>query len=193
MQQCSIRTPAAFFTELSQIIAKGDKKTAFVFIHGFNVAFEAAVKRTAQLNRDMKFPGVPILYSWASGAAKRLYAKDEETVALTVDRLVAFLKKLTETSGAAEIHLIAHSMGNRALINALKGLQVPSSTARKPFKQVVLTAPDVPRQDAEKFIAAANANAERVTLYASNRDRALLLSRGLHDNRPWASYTTSPM
>ena len=72
LQQCSIRTPGAFFTELTQIIAKGEKKTAFVFIHGFNVAFEAAVKRTAQLNRDMKFPGAPILYSWASGAAKRL-------------------------------------------------------------------------------------------------------------------------
>ena len=114
---------------------------------------------------------------------KDFYAKDEETVVLTVDRLVAFLKKLTETSGAAEIHLIAHSMGNRALINALKGLQVPSSTVLKPFKQVVLTAPDIPRQDAEKFIASANASAERVTLYASNRDRALLLSRGLHDNR----------
>jgi esterase/lipase superfamily enzyme len=182
LQQCSTRTPAAFFNELSRIIAKGEKKTAFVFIHGFNVAFDAAVKRTAQLNRDMKFPGAPILYSWASGAAKSLYAKDEETVALTVDRLVGFLKTLTETSGAAEIHLIAHSMGNRALINALKELQAPSSTAHKRFKQIVLTAPDVPRQDAEKFISAANANAERVTLYASNRDRALLLSRKFHNN-----------
>lgn len=182
LQECSSRTPAAFFTELSQIIAKGEKKTAFVFIHGYNVSFDAAVKRTAQLSRDMRFPGAPILYSWASAAAKKLYSKDEETVALTVDRLAGFLKRLSETSGATEIHLIAHSMGNRALINALKAFQTPSAAA-KPFKQVVLTAPDVPRQDAEVLIAAANANAERITLYASSKDRALLLSRGLHDNR----------
>jgi esterase/lipase superfamily enzyme len=182
LQECSSRTPAAFFKELSQLIAKGEKKTAFVFIHGYNVSFDAAVKRTAQLSRDMRFPGAPILYSWASAAAKRLYSKDEETVALTADRLAAFLKRLSETSGATEIHLIAHSMGNRALINALKEFQTPSAAA-KPFKQVVLTAPDVPRQDAEVLIAAANANAERITLYASSKDRALLLSRGLHDNR----------
>lgn len=182
LQQCSSRTPVAFFTELGQVIAKGEKKTAFVFIHGYNVSFEAAVKRTAQLSRDMRFPGAPILYSWASAAANRLYSKDEETVALTIDRLAGFLKRLSETSGATEIHLIAHSMGNRALINALKAFQTPSAAA-KPFKQVVLTAPDVPRQDAEVLIAAANANAERITLYASSKDRALLLSRGLHDNR----------
>jgi esterase/lipase superfamily enzyme len=115
--------------------------------------------------------------------AKRLYSKDEETIALTVDRLAEFLKRLSETSGATEIHLIAHSMGNRALINALKAFQTPPAAAAKPFKQVVLTAPDVPRQDAEVLIAAANAKAERVTLYASSKDRALLLSRGLHDNR----------
>ncbi len=42
---------------------------------------------------------------------------------------------------------------------------------------------NIPRQDAEVLIAAANANAERITLYASSKHRALLLSRGLHDNR----------
>jgi esterase/lipase superfamily enzyme len=63
-------TPAGFFTELKKIIAKGEKKTAFVFIHGYNVDFEAAVKRTAQLSRDMRFPGALILYNWASAAAK---------------------------------------------------------------------------------------------------------------------------
>jgi esterase/lipase superfamily enzyme len=92
------------------------------------------------------------------------------------------LKRLSETSGASEIHLIAHSMGNRALVNALKTLGAPM-VATKPFKQVVLTAPDVPRQDAEIFIQAANANAEMITLYASKKDKALLLSSGLHDNR----------
>jgi esterase/lipase superfamily enzyme len=182
LQQCSTRTQSEFFNELSQIIARGERKAAFVFIHGYNVAFEAAAKRTAQLSRDMRFPGAPILYSWASAASTKLYAKDEETVALTVDRLAGFLKKLAETSGASEIHLIAHSMGNRALINALKALEAKTGVA-KAFKQVVLTAPDVPRQDAEVLIQAANAHADRITLYASKKDKALLLSRGLHDNR----------
>jgi esterase/lipase superfamily enzyme len=166
---------------VNQVLAKGEK-AAFVFIHGYNVGFEDAIKRTAQLSRDMKFPGVPILYSWASAAAKRLYAKDEETVALTVQRLADFLEKLSKSSGAKELHLIAHSMGNRALINAITALQSRTRTKARRFKQVVLTAPDVPRQDAEQLIAVASQTAERITLYSSNKDKALLASKGLHAN-----------
>ena len=37
-----------------------------VFIHGFNVPFEDAIYRTAQLAHDLDFDGAPILYSWPS-------------------------------------------------------------------------------------------------------------------------------
>jgi esterase/lipase superfamily enzyme len=179
--ECTNAAEATFFRDVNQVLAKGEK-AAFVFIHGYNVGFEDAIKRTAQLSRDMKFPGVPILYSWASAAAKRLYAKDEETVALTVQRLADFLEKLSKSSGAKELHLIAHSMGNRALINAITALQSRTRTKARRFKQVVLTAPDVPRQDAEQLIAVASQTAERITLYSSNKDKALLASKGLHAN-----------
>ena len=123
---------------------------------------------------------MPILYSWASAHKLNGYSQDEETVSLTIKRLAPFLKQLTETSGATEIHLIAHSMGNRALIGALERLDPPDPTKAKPFKQVVLTAPDVPRKDVESQIDAASLRAERVTLYASRKDKALGLSKARH-------------
>jgi esterase/lipase superfamily enzyme len=181
--ECSSKTPNAFFSEVRSIVDRTDNKSAFVFIHGYNVAFDEAAKRTAQLARDMKFPGVPILYSWASAASVMRYLQDEETVALTVKRLQAFLSNLIQHSGAIELHIIAHSMGNRALVQALKLLQNATIPVPKPFKQVVLTAPDVPTKDVEELIAAANAQAERVTLYASSKDKALRLSKGLHAYR----------
>lgn len=180
--ECATRTAGGFFKELRSIVDRTENKSAFVFIHGYNVAFDEAAKRTAQLARDMKFSGAPILYSWASAASFLDYPKDEETVALTVKRLQAFLKDLIQSSGATELHLIAHSMGNRALVQALSLLQAASVPTPKPFKQVVLTAPDVPTQDVDELIAAANAQAERVTLYASNKDKALLASKTLHTN-----------
>jgi esterase/lipase superfamily enzyme len=178
--ECATRTVGAFFKEVRSIVDRTENKSAFVFTHGYNVAFDDAAKRTAQLARDMKFPGAPILYSWASAASITGYSQDEETVGLTAKRLQAFLRDLSQSSGATELHLIAHSMGNRALVQALSLLQAVPVPTPKPFKQVVLTAPDVPTQDVESLIAAANVQAERVTLYASSKDKALRASKGLH-------------
>jgi len=72
-------------------------------------------------------------------------------------------------------------MGNRALVNALDRLAVTQNLERKPFRQVVLTAPDVAREDVEPLIQAASDKAERVTLYASSKDKALGLSSVKHD------------
>ncbi len=37
-----------------------DDKSCFVFIHGFNVRFDDAARRTAQIHHDLKFSGVPL-------------------------------------------------------------------------------------------------------------------------------------
>ena len=38
--------------------------TPVVFVHGFNVNFEDAVYRTAQITYDLQFDGAPFLFSW---------------------------------------------------------------------------------------------------------------------------------
>ena len=40
------------------------KDHAVVFVHGYNTAFDYAVYRTAQIAYDLKFDGVPFLFSW---------------------------------------------------------------------------------------------------------------------------------
>ena len=66
------------------------------------------------------------------------------------------------------------------MIGALDRLGLPQSPSTKRFKQVVLTAPDVPRKDVESLIEAASVRAERVTLYASRKDKALGISKAKH-------------
>ena len=39
---------------------------AFIFLHGFNVTFEEAALRAAQLGCDLAIPGVTAFYSWPS-------------------------------------------------------------------------------------------------------------------------------
>jgi esterase/lipase superfamily enzyme len=110
------------------------------------------------------------------------YAVDETNAAWTVAHLRQFLADVARRSGAKQVHLIAHSMGNRALTAALKDLAAGQSDVARPiFDQVLLTAPDIDADVFKTEIAPAITKmAERVTLYASSSDAALLLSKKLH-------------
>jgi esterase/lipase superfamily enzyme len=56
----------AFFRNVSESVARAAAKDAFVFIHGYNVSFEDAARRTGQIVFDLHFVGAPIFYSWPS-------------------------------------------------------------------------------------------------------------------------------
>jgi pimeloyl-ACP methyl ester carboxylesterase len=96
--------------------------------------------------------------------------------------LADFLEDVVAQSGAERVHLIAHSMGNRALIEALQTWMSnhDAKSRRKAFGQVVFTAPDVDRDYFTRVIGPLSQTAERVTLYASDKDRALKLSQEVH-------------
>ena len=169
-----------FWTELQNRVQGSKKKELFVFVHGFNVSFEEAAQRTAQMAYDLKFPGAPVFYSWPSETILR-YAVAEKNVEWTLPHLTAFLKDLTEKSGATEIHLIAHSMGNRALTNALNSLAQTRPTSHPPlFKNVILAAPDVDQQSFKQIAASVRSTTSSLTLYASRNDRALQISERVH-------------
>ena len=171
----------AFFTELRKRVDQGDSRDAFVFVHGFNVTFEDAARRTAQLTYDLKFQGAPIFYSWPSQGGLFQYTIDETNVVWTVAHLRDFLKEIANQSGAQSIHLIAHSMGNRALTSALRELSFEMQGMPPLFHEVVLTAPDIDAEVFRRDIAPAIVNtAKRVTLYASSNDEALVLSKQVH-------------
>ncbi|MEM8730651.1 MAG: alpha/beta hydrolase [Pseudomonadota bacterium] len=177
-----------FFADLSAEF-DADKTEAFVFIHGYNVTFDQAAKRAAQMAYDMNYPAVPILYSWPSRGSTLAYVADSAVVRLSGRRLADFLDQLVARSGAETIHIVAHSMGNRALTDALEILALrrgvgPGDTPL--FGQVLFAAPDV---DAGLFVRMAQTIrpiAKRLTLYASEQDWALVSSRKLHGNAPRA-------
>jgi esterase/lipase superfamily enzyme len=170
-----------FFNDLRDCVGRSSQKSAFVFVHGYNVTFSDAARRTAQIAYDLKFDGAPIFYSWPSQGQLLQYTVDETNVAWTVPHLLKFITDVAEQSGAERIHLIAHSMGNRALTSALRDLALSRESAAPYFNEVVLTAPDV---DADVFIndiaPAIVKTAKRVTLYASSNDEALVMSKKVH-------------
>ena len=150
-------------------------------MHGYNVSFEDAARRTAQIAYDLKFDGAPIFFSWPSQAGILEYTVDETNVSWAAPHLLRFLTEVAEQSGAERIHLIAHSMGNRALTSALRDLSLMQKSDKPMFDEVVLTAPDI---DADTFVndiaPAVVKTARRVTLYSSSNDEALMVSKKVH-------------
>ncbi|QPF93690.1 alpha/beta hydrolase [Bradyrhizobium commune] len=170
-----------FVTSLTDSLAAADARDVLVFVHGYNVTFEDAARRAGQLSVDLKFAGRTLLYSWASAADTKKYTVDESTIEWSRDHFEAFLQLALAEIGAREVHVIAHSMGNRAVINTLERVsswQLPTGAAK--LGQVIFAAPDIDRDRFVQLAAKFKDSAARFTLYASSRDVALLASKFIH-------------
>jgi esterase/lipase superfamily enzyme len=173
IQKVSAENKATFFSDLRSDVDLHSQE-ALIFIHGYNVTFDDAAKRTAQLAFDLKLRGVPILYSWPSRGTLLGYSADEDSISWTTSHLMQFLQDVHDNSGAKVVHVIAHSMGNRAFLSALEILEGEKSTVH--FGQVVLAAPDVASSLFKQQIPIVQSMADHITLYASSKDEALAAS-----------------
>lgn len=174
----SLLSRAAFVDTAQQALAAGERPELLVFVHGYNVSFENAARRTAQMAHDLRFTGVPMLYSWPSTAAVLRYTEDETNARWTATHFAQFLGLALGELGAGAVHVIAHSMGNRVVTECLRHFSPPAGAA--PLRQLVLAAPDIDAQTFADLAAEFNGRAERVTLYASSRDLALKASQRVH-------------
>ncbi|HKW35441.1 MAG TPA: alpha/beta hydrolase [Candidatus Acidoferrum sp.] len=170
-----------FFEHVSNRVNSSQRKEAFVFVHGYNVTFSQGVRRTAQLAYDLAFDGPAILYSWPSVGKFLGYTVDEANVEWTAAHLTHFLELLTARTGVTTLHLIGHSMGNRAITNALRIVSDhrQAGSGRR-FRQIILTAPDIDSGVFRQLSEAVSLAGDRVTLYASSMDEALAASKVFH-------------
>ncbi len=175
------------FTEFWRNLAENlrecdiDEQVGLVFLHGYNVDFDEAAIRAAQIGFDLKVPGVTAFFSWPSCGTLLGYPTDESCIEASEPFIADFLQDFVSRSGVKQVHIIAHSMGSRGLVRALQRLAMKLSTETDvPFGQLIVAAPDI---DADTFAGLSGLFplfSQRTTLYASPADRAIAASQWLH-------------
>ncbi|HEX6899125.1 MAG TPA: alpha/beta hydrolase [Thermoanaerobaculia bacterium] len=168
----------AFTATLRAAVGDAEVPEALLFLHGYNVTFAQAAERAAQVAVDLEFAGVPLVYSWPSQGKIHRYAVDENNVEWSIPHFKEFLRLVLAESGARTVHVIAHSMGNRALVRALETLEIEAGWAG--LRQIVFAAPDVDRDTFVELARRFHGRAERFTLYGSSNDLALKASKLVH-------------
>lgn len=170
-----------FFAALKTQIRASAAKSAFVFVHGYNVSFEDAARRTGQMAYDLGFDGAPVFYSWPSRGDLAGYTIDENNIEWSTPHITAFLADFLASTEAAQVYLVGHSMGSRGLARAVADLLAAQPQLAQKITELILSAPDIDAAIFKHDIAPKLAGARNpVTLYASSQDLALAASKAVH-------------
>ena len=172
------------------------KGQALVFVHGFYNKFDDALYRTAQIAYDLQFDGATFMFSWPSAGTVDAYWTDRPKAENAGAKLRAFLTLVAEKTGATKVSVIAHSMGNLPLMEALDESitldNQPSPVAA--IDEIVLAAPDVGREEFTKLAQHMSHVRGGITLYAASNDLALEASRAVnHEARAGDIGTDGPL
>lgn len=176
-----------FFTDLREELREVSEvdRVIVVYVHGYNVSFDEAAVRAAQIGFDLKVAGVTAFFSWPSCATAPGYLIDGNRIEGSEQHLADFLVNLSREADARTVHIIAHSMGNRGLARAVQRITAQASAAAGlRFGQIILAAPDIDVALFRDLAGVYPKISDRTTMYVSRRDRALATSKFLQKSHP---------
>lgn len=168
---------------LHERVSRVPKRRVMVFVHGFNNRFEDAVYRFAQIVHDSDADVVPVLFTWPSRGSLFAYGYDRESATYSRNALENLLQNLARDPAIGEVSLLAHSMGNWVALESLTQMAVRNRGIPPKIANVMLASPDV---DADVFrtqIAEMTGRRPKFTLFVSQDDRALAVSRRVWGNK----------
>jgi len=173
---------------------KAGSADLLLLIHGFSCDFTTALQRVAQLKQEYAVAGRPLeaaVFSWPADGEMipwiSYYSDRDDAKASGPAIARAFLKLLDyfRDTGPAQycwqhLHLVAHSMGNYALRNALQAIitKYPGNTLPRVFQNIFLMAADEDNDTLELDYKMSRLPelAAALHVYYSATDQALIIS-----------------
>jgi esterase/lipase superfamily enzyme len=179
LQQVQVMDSEYFLQVLGHYAADGQPPgEILLFIHGYKRGFEDAVENAAQLRYQLAFPGPVIAFSWPSTDSVYGYLADMENLEWSIPSLRRMIATIATELPDTRLHIIAHSMGNRALVRVLSDISATmTDTGKCVIDQVVFVAPDFDRAIFMRDVAPLLEDMPfRKTLYVSAEDFPLMAS-----------------
>lgn len=180
-------TPSAFVASIDQSLTRRprNERDVLVFVHGYNTDLTSAIFRTAQFAHDINYPGIPVLFSWASSGRTFDYVYDINSALHARDALLETGEILSRTD-ARGFNVIAHSMGTLLTVEAMRQ-SVLASGGRAPdrfrIKNVALAAPDIDIDLFKRQLEVLPTDDVPIYVFTSQDDQALSLSRWIAGGR----------
>lgn len=173
--QYTMLTHEAWLKEVQARASKFNKAGVLLFVHGYKNNFVDAAAIAGQFTYDMAFNGASVMFSWPSQNNFSDYKEDGELAQSSTAAMATLLADLTALQKEGPVYVVAHSMGNRVLLDGLKQfLKDSSADQTRSITEVVLAAPDVPQKDYKaKWGDNLADNGIYPTLYASKGDLAM--------------------
>ena len=153
-----------------------------IFVHGFNTRFGAAVFRYAQIIKDSGAPVAPVLFTWPSRGGIYAYNYDRESTNFSRDALEAGLLRAAHNDKVKEITVLAHSMGAWLAMEALRQSAIREGRVPAKVTNVILASPDLDIDVFVRQFQMLGPERPKFTIFVSNDDRALRLSRLIAGN-----------
>lgn len=150
---------------------------AMVFIHGFNNTYEDAVFRYAQIVHDSGADVTPVLFTWPSRASLFDYNYDKESTNFSRTALEQTLRGLSRDPDVADVTILAHSIGTWLAMESLRQMAIRDGAISPKIHNVVLASPDIDVDVFAKQWSELGGKRPKFTLFVSQDDRALALSR----------------
>lgn len=178
-----LKAPTAV-AALESALAGKNKGRVMVFVHGYNNRFEDAVYRLTQIVHDSQAEAVPVLFTWPSRGRLLSYYYDRESANYSRDALEQVLRALARNPKVKDISILAHSMGNWVTIESLRQIAIKDGRLMPKITNVMMAAPDVDVNVFSTQMSRMGQPRPRFTLFVSQDDRALALSRRIADGEP---------
>lgn len=165
------------FTDSIEKTTEGlERSEIFLFVPGYNVTLEDAVRRAATFAVDFQIKGAVVVYSWPSAGKLLSYTRDEVTVERSAANFAKFIEMLTTKVDVDQFELLTHSLGVRLVGPALTLL----NSNRVIFDDVIFAAPDMDVKLFERSYSNQILNSiQSAALLYSPGDRAIMAAEQL--------------
>jgi esterase/lipase superfamily enzyme len=157
-------------------------KPLVIWVHGYQATFLLSTSHCAQVARDLNIDANVLTFDWANSESVLGYTRDVAQISRSTEHLIDLLEAINNEVKPPKIIIIAHSLGCRLVCLALEKLYGDPNIKGLKLDHVIFVAPNVDREEFNRnFKSALQALVNRLTIYVTSDDNALLLGKLLYN------------